>query len=75
MALLQGHGEVINTNALTWLASNGKPFDVVFLDPPFCQELLAGTATLLEQRDWLDDEAWIYLEDEAESLETRVPAN
>ncbi|MBF1994743.1 16S rRNA (guanine(966)-N(2))-methyltransferase [Serratia symbiotica] len=75
LALLQGHGEVINTNALTWLAGNGKPFDVVFLDPPFRQGLLAGTATLLEQQGWLADEAWIYLEAEAESLETQVPAN
>lgn len=75
LALLQGHGEVINTTALTWLAGNGKPFDVVFLDPPFRQGLLAGTATLLEQQGWLADEAWIYLEAEAESLETQVPAN
>jgi 16S rRNA (guanine966-N2)-methyltransferase len=75
LVLLQGHGEVINANALTWLSGNGKPFDVVFLDPPFRQGLLAVTATLLEQQGWLTDEAWIYLESEAEILGTQVPAN
>lgn len=75
LALLQSHGEVINSNTLIWLAGNSKPFDVVFLDPPFRQGLMAGTATLLEQQGWLADEAWIYLEVEAESLETQLPAN
>ena len=61
LALLQGKGVVINTNALSWLAGEGQPFDVVFLDPPFRKSLLAETALLLEQRGWLADEAWIYV--------------
>lgn len=75
LALLQGNGRVINTNALSWLAGNGQPFDVVFLDPPFRKGLLAETVTLLEQRGWLADEAWIYLEAEAESAAVDVPTN
>jgi 16S rRNA (guanine966-N2)-methyltransferase len=75
LALLQGAGQVINTNALHWLAANGKPFDIVFLDPPFRQGLLAETVTLLEQHGWLADEAWIYVEAEAESAAADVPAN
>ena len=64
---------VINTNALSWLAGEGQPFDVVFLDPPFRKGLLAETALLLEQRGWLADEAWIYAEAEAESAAADVP--
>ena len=66
---------VINTNALSWLAGEGQPFDVVFLDPPFRKGLLAETALLLEQRGWLADEAWIYVEAEAESAAADVPAS
>lgn len=75
LALLQGKGSVVNTNTLNWLAGNGQPFDVVFLDPPFRKGLLAETVTLLEQQGWLADEAWIYVEAEAESAATDVPAN
>ncbi|AGP42581.1 16S rRNA (guanine(966)-N(2))-methyltransferase [Serratia plymuthica] len=75
LALLQGKGTVVNTNALSWLAGNGQPFDVVFLDPPFRKGLLAETVTLLEQQGWLADEAWIYVEAEAESAAADVPAN
>ncbi|MBL3525548.1 16S rRNA (guanine(966)-N(2))-methyltransferase [Serratia plymuthica] len=75
LALLQGKGTVVNTNTLSWLASNGQPFDVVFLDPPFRKGLLAETVTLLEQQGWLADEAWIYVEAEAESAAADVPAN
>lgn len=73
LALLNGNGSVINTNALTWLEGKGSPFDVVFLDPPFRQGLLTETMTLLEQQGWLADEAWIYVEAEAESAATEVP--
>ena len=52
-----GQRVVINTNALSWLAGDGQPFDVVFLDPPFRKGLLAETVLLLEQRGWLADEA------------------
>jgi 16S rRNA (guanine966-N2)-methyltransferase len=75
LALLQGKGHVVNTNALSWLAKNAQPFDVVFLDPPFRKGLLAETVMLLEQQGWLADEAWIYVEAEAESAATDVPAN
>ena len=74
LALLQGKGVVINTNALSWLAGDGQPFDVVFLDPPFRKGLLAETVLLLEQRGWLADEAWIYVA-EAESAAADVPAS
>jgi len=75
LALLDASGgEVVQTNALQWLAQTGQPYDVVFLDPPFRQGLLANTLTLLEEQGWLADEAWIYVEAEAESAATEVPS-
>ncbi|MBE5251852.1 MAG: 16S rRNA (guanine(966)-N(2))-methyltransferase [Enterobacterales bacterium endosymbiont of Blomia tropicalis] len=69
------NGKVIHTNALSWLAQPGKPFDVVFIDPPFRQGLLAQTLQLLEQNNWLTDEALIYVESEVENGTPPVPAN
>lgn len=69
------NGQVVNTNSLQWLAQPGQPFDLVFLDPPFRKGLLAETVNLLEQFNWLTADAWIYVEAEAESAATDVPAS
>lgn len=66
---------VQNTDALKWLSQPGTPYQVVFLDPPFRKGLLAETITLLEAHGWLADEAFIYVEAEAESTAADVPAN
>jgi 16S rRNA (guanine966-N2)-methyltransferase len=73
--LKSAQGEIIYTNALNWLAQSGTPFDVVFLDPPFRCNLLPQTFTLLEDRGWLADEAWIYVEAETEHSSLEVPVN
>lgn len=39
-----------------------RPFDVVFLDPPFGEGRLGELCTLLEDGHWLAPHAWIYLE-------------
>lgn len=69
------NGLVVNTNSLQWLAQPGQPFNLVFLDPPFRQGLLAETIHLLEKFNWLAADAWIYIEAEAESTAADVPAN
>ncbi|MGL4858326.1 MAG: 16S rRNA (guanine(966)-N(2))-methyltransferase [Enterobacteriaceae bacterium] len=66
-------GRVIHTDALQWLAQPGTPFDVIFVDPPFRQGLLAETLRLLEHNHWLAEEAWIYVEAEAEQMDLAVP--
>ena len=63
-------GEAVQADALSWLEGPARPFDVVFLDPPFDSELLTQAAERLEQRGWLKDGAVVYLEYPAE----RVPA-
>jgi 16S rRNA (guanine966-N2)-methyltransferase len=53
---------VERADALHYLAGTGRPFDIVFLDPPFASGLLARAAALLEQRHWLHEAALIYVE-------------
>ena len=57
---------VVNTDALNWLqqnASDSKPFDIIFLDPPFDSTLLADTiAALNQQSALLAQDAMIYIE-------------
>ncbi|PQQ29362.1 16S rRNA (guanine(966)-N(2))-methyltransferase [Photorhabdus hindustanensis] len=69
------NAEVINDSALTHLSRSGKPYDVVFLDPPFRKGMLSETIKLLEEQNWLADESWIYVEAESESTAIDVPGN
>ncbi|MFQ3276053.1 MAG: 16S rRNA (guanine966-N2)-methyltransferase [Colwellia sp.] len=54
-------------------SSDSKPFDLVFLDPPFRQQLVEQTAQLLN-RCGLAEDALIYVEMEAESQQV-IPEN
>ncbi len=57
--------EVIQADALWFLQKTSpKPFDIVFLDPPYGENLLAPSCDLLAQRGWLTTSAYIYLEAE-----------
>lgn len=49
-------------------------YDVVFLDPPFGQGLIATCIKLLEEKNWLAAGARIYLESEHELPTTDIPA-
>jgi 16S rRNA (guanine966-N2)-methyltransferase len=53
---------VVNADALGWLAHAARPFDLVFLDPPFAGDLWAEAARRLEANGWLAPNAWIYVE-------------
>jgi len=58
---------VITSDALLFLKQETTQcFDLIFLDPPFRQDLVSQSATLLNQ-GWLNDKALIYVEMEAES--------
>lgn len=60
------NGHVVNANTLDFLNNSGESYDIVFVDPPFRKGLLEQTITLLEQNGWLADNAFIYVESEAE---------
>ena len=57
-----GDATVERTDALRYLAGPSRQFDIVFLDPPFGSDLLAGAAVQLEERGWLKPGARIYVE-------------
>lgn len=56
---------VVQADALQWLERNAQPFDLIFLDPPFAQQLLPKVCEMLEQGGWLKQNGLVYLEDQA----------
>ncbi|MBT2969810.1 MAG: 16S rRNA (guanine(966)-N(2))-methyltransferase RsmD [gamma proteobacterium symbiont of Ctena orbiculata] len=54
--------QVVRADALQWLEQEATPFDIVFLDPPFVDNLLQPLCQRLSM-GWLADGAHIYLED------------
>lgn len=73
--LKAANAQVIQTNALSWLAQQGEPYEIVFIDPPFRKGLLEQTLQLLENNGWLADGALIYVESEVENGAPPVPVN
>ncbi len=57
--------ETIRMDALTFLAKSATtPFDIVFIDPPFGEDLVVKSVALLEKNNWLSPYAKIYIETE-----------
>ena len=65
--------EVECADALQFLHGTPEPFDLVFLDPPFGSQLLAGAARGLSERGWLRPEARIYVESPARGGAPQLP--
>ena len=76
-ALLQEWGapaaQVVRADALRFLAGTPRPFDLVFLDPPFGAPLLAAAASALTG-GWLAAEALVYVECAARAAPPPLPA-
>ena len=66
--------DVIQTDTLHFLKQPTKTFNIVFIDPPFRQDLVTKTIELLNQ-GWLADSAIIYLEVEKEATNLTIPEN
>ena len=68
LALLSAsHGQVMNTDSLSWLSQRAsQSFDIIFLDPPFRKGLLNQTCDLLQENGYLNNETIIYIEVEKE---------
>ncbi|SDH47168.1 16S rRNA (guanine966-N2)-methyltransferase [Pseudomonas benzenivorans] len=70
------HGQLLQADALVYLHGQpATPFDLVFLDPPFHQDLLQPACQLLEERGWLSPDAWIYSESETPPSTLGLPGN
>lgn len=55
--------------------AEGSTFDIVFLDPPFNQQLLEPFCRLLNEADCLSDKATIYIEMEKKAELPELPQN
>ena len=70
------NGQLLNTDALRYLEQQpATAFDLVFLDPPFNQNLPQAACTLLEEKGWLAADAWIYTESENPPSSLGLPGN
>ncbi len=49
------------------------PFDIVFLDPPYHQNLITPCCQWLEQQQLLTEQALIYIEAESSLVELNLP--
>lgn len=70
-------GQVFTGDALSWLTSknNSDSYNLVFLDPPFKDEILIDTCVLLEQSSLLAKNSLVYLEHSKPLNESALPLN
>lgn len=68
-------GRVENSDVFRFLEGPASRFDIVFLDPPYRLGCLPRCCELLEQKEWLTEDAFIYLEDSAKNGEPSLPQN
>ena len=61
---LQAEGATVHRNDASEYLRSGKnrPFDIVFLDPPFADDALEETCRLLHEQRLVADGAFVYLE-------------
>lgn len=67
--------KVYQLDGIKYLQHDAEVFDVVFLDPPYQSDLLAGVIPLLESQGWLADNALLYLEIENKKTLPLLPEN
>ncbi|MEH6357985.1 MAG: 16S rRNA (guanine(966)-N(2))-methyltransferase RsmD [Pseudomonadales bacterium] len=71
------NADLLTTDAIKWLKQDKattEAFDVVFLDPPFNQQLVAPSCELLDSQGLVEDGSYIYIETEA-GLELQIPSS
>ena len=66
-------GRVLRSDAGGYLEGMAEPFDIIFLDPPYAERLLAGTCRRIEERGWLKPDGLVYLEDAASAGPPELP--
>ncbi|WP_144211538.1 16S rRNA (guanine(966)-N(2))-methyltransferase RsmD [Shewanella donghaensis] len=74
------NADVINGDSLVTLkqgldSTKEKGFDIVFVDPPFRKGLANPTLALLAEKNWLNENALIYLETESDITDLEIPAD
>lgn len=56
------NSEVIHTNSLYWIKKLNTVYNIVFIDPPFAEDLVSKIIFLLEKYNCLYKKSWIYIE-------------
>jgi 16S rRNA (guanine966-N2)-methyltransferase len=69
------HGQLVQADALSYLAGAASGFDIVFLDPPYQAEVLAPCCQALVAGPWLNPHAYIYIETASHTPLPELPAN
>lgn len=67
--------EVVQMDGMKFLSREAKPYDVVFLDPPYQSDFMQKVIPLLETHNWLNPDAMLYLEIEKRHALPELPAN
>jgi 16S rRNA (guanine966-N2)-methyltransferase len=75
IATLEAENAVVHeTSAVKFLQQDSAvPFEIVFLDPPFAAAMLPDVCRLLEQSSVLADSAFIYIEEDRDQPELKLP--
>ncbi len=67
---------VEQAESLDWLGRQpARPFDIVFVDPPFADDLVATCCQRLQAGGWLKPGAWVYLETDRATALPELPPN
>jgi 16S rRNA (guanine966-N2)-methyltransferase len=67
--------DLIHTDAVRYLQGPARPFDIVFLDPPFQSDLLKRCFDLLEKQRWIKPGGLVYIENPKTVSELALPAS
>ena len=67
--------KIVQSETFRYLAGDAYEFDVVFIDPPFGQNLAVQTCQWLEDKGWLSAHAKIYVEAESTLKLEGIPQN
>ncbi len=54
--------KVVHQDAMNYLKQASGKFDLVFLDPPYCSDLLKDCLNMLKDRNLIDEKSLIYVE-------------
>ena len=71
----EGKGRVMEMGAARFLRTPAKPFDIVFLDPPFGKNALAEYVPMLDSGNWVKAGGLVYLENERAAGIPELPAH
>jgi 16S rRNA (guanine966-N2)-methyltransferase len=67
--------QVIETAALRFLSAPARPFDGIFLDPPYGRGYLPECVAAIDAGGWVKAGGWVYLESERAAGVPAVPAH